>query len=416
MSYQELREQIESSVSIGNLIGTRANRAHCPFHNSSGLDLAIRHHSNQWRCFGACDTGQWRSIFDFQMEMTGCDFKEAMRQLADMGGIPLGNNKERVEILQGAQSFFRQELLQHPEAMAYLRRRGFSDAWMFQRQIGWCGETSIPPDMTTTQLEMVGLVRRYDWGARLYQRNRIIYPVVDRRNEIVNMQGRAFPNPDADDPKAPPKYLALPMEVDLKGRNIFDCLAGEDLCHRMRKDFAFMGEGWPDTETLLAWNLPAVGLFGHSGMERHAYRLGHLKQLFVVLDPDKASQNNIYPKLWQLACKMPQVEIRNIYLNTGGMDLNDWAMHGKPAGEALDPYKDEAKIDQLRDMVVTAKPLIQDLIDRWCDKLHNVQPVVQLIARSPDPDRWIFELSRKLNTDEHAIRLLLRVLALEPGF
>lgn len=413
MDLAELKAEIELAVPIGSLIGTRATRLQCPFHNSSDLDLAVKHHTNMWRCYGACDDGHWHSIFDWVMLSMGCEFKEALRILAEQAGIPLGANRERSRILKESLSYFKECLFSDREALDYLKRRGFGEYHLFQRQIGYAGSMGIPPDVSTTELEMVGLVRRTHLGVRPYFRNRIVYPIFDRKVELVQMQGRLYPEPNyLPNESKLPKYLGLSNEVDLKGRTIFDCLAGEDdLVRQAHRGFAFLTEGWPDAETLRAWGLPVGGLFGHSGLERHAFKLGHLQEVFVVLDPDKASQGNIYPALYRLALKIPHVIFKNIYLDTSGLDINDWAMQSKPTGELLDPYKDEHKIAQLRVMVTHAKPLVQDLIERWWDRPHLVQPLLLLIAKTQNNEKWIWELAQRMGESERAVKLLLRVLS-----
>lgn len=417
MDFEEIIAAIESNVSISSLIGTRSARIQCPFHNSASPDLAIKHHQNKWRCFGACDEGHWLGLTDWVMKTRGCGRSQAFKELAEMAGVQLGVNQDRVSILRRTQNHFNENLENYPEVMKYLKSRGFGEQWAFQRNIGYAGDGTIPDGLTMGQLESVGLVRRNQKGIQPFFRNRIVYPIYDNKSNLTQMQGRRFPELLEYDPMfTPPKYLGLPREVDLRDRSIFECLACEDIAlkpHGSNGSYAFLAEGWPDAETLNIWKLPTVGLFGHTGMERHSYKLKKLKYLFVVLDPDKASQENIYSKLYPLALRMPEVEIRNIYLDTNGMDTNAWAMSGKPQGELLDPVKDEAKIDQLRNMVDRSPNLVQELINQWGNNPHLIQPLALLVAVQPDREKWIWYLASKLEVSVESVNLLLKVLASE---
>lgn len=405
MSY-DVKDEIRSVVSIGVLAGSKMSRIRCPFHRSERLDMALYHDNDTWRCWGKCNT--WGDIFDWVELQEGVDFKEALRRLADMAGIPLQPSEERTEILTAATRFYHDQLVHHPDVVAYLHKRGFSDEHIFTRQLGYAHSTDFPTNVAIQKLERVGLIQRGMTGPYPWFRDRITYPVFDFKRNIIQIQGRQFPNDDAK-----PKYMALRDDVDLRGRSIYQCLGGEELLGDPTLTSVLLAEGWPDRETLAAWGIPAVNIFGHSGMEKHAHKFKHVKTIFTVLDPDAASQSGILDNLWALNIKVPFIEIKNILLDTGGMDLNDWAMSGKPRGQFLSPRHDEDKIEALRGMVKSARPLIEDLILHWGNKPHMLIPLVQLIARKPpaERDRWTNRLAGFLGEDRKSVDLLIRVHA-----
>lgn len=408
MSRDDLREEIEANVSIAMLAGTRSPRISCPFHGSADLDLKLYHDDNKWRCYGACDDGKPHNIFDWVMREQGIDFSEAFRFLADLAGVSLRPNTERVEILTGVQRYYHEQLLKRPDALAYLRRRGFGEELIFQRQMGYSAKDDMPdPDLISIRDQhKVGLVQAGDFGLYNWFRNQIVYPVYDKNYNQVQMQGRVFP-----DREGCPKYMALPTEVELKGTSIYQCLGGAEILRDMSVTSALMCEGFPDRETLTAWGIKAVNIFGHSGLYKHAGNLKDLKHLYVVLDPDKASQTRILPELYQLAMRMPHVEIRNVFLKTNGLDLNAWGMQGKPEGELLSPRADAVKIEQLRTWCRESNNLIEDLINAWAPRLNRLDMLALLIAKLPDPEPWIHMLSRITMEDQKSIRFLIKVLA-----
>lgn len=417
MDLKDLKAEIESAISISSLAGTRATRVQCPFHMSSAPDIALDHGANSWRCYGACDDGRWHSIYDWVMRRDGIDFSEALKSLAEDAGVSLSPNKERSEILSGAQSYYYEQLQKHPEVLDYLHRRGFSDELIYQRQIGYAPLDFFPTNVTLRQLYDVGLMKTGYYKPYPFFSNRIVYPIYDWDHNIIQMQGRLVGNPEEVEGRYMPKYLALSTEVELKGRSIYQCLGGEDILKREGLPYVFLCEGWPDRETLAAWRLNAVNLFGHSGMEKHANRLKRTKKVYVVLDPDEASQKRLLNGLYDLAIKIPEVDFYVIDLHpiTSGQDLNDWAMSGKQEGETLSPKHDERKIDQLRNACTQAVPLAQTLIDRWAKiHPHMIEPVARFVGKMADKERWVSELARALDQTPKSVEFLLNVLAPVP--
>jgi len=356
MSWAEAKAEILANVSLASIAGTRSSRMQCPFHHSDALDMQLFHEDNRWKCWGRCQASG--DIFDWYQLENGCDFKTSLKQLAEFAGISLMPSKERTEALMATQRFYHEELKNHPEVIAYLKRRGFSEELMFRRQIGYAPNKIWPDNVPVRALEQVGLIKPSGYGPWPWFRDMIVYPVYDKMCNQVQMQGRAFPHTEED---TGPKYLALGQDVEIPGRSIYQCLAGEEILRDKLTKWAFLCEGWPDRETLTAWSLPALGLFGNKGLEKHSHKLGHLEQLYVLLDPDEASQKKLLDQLYQLAMRIPTVDIRNIVM-PGDLDLNDWARQGRSAEEPLDPVRDEARIGELREWARNAKPLVEELI------------------------------------------------------
>ncbi len=407
MDFKEIKEEIEANVRVGTLAGSQSSRISCPFHKSADLDLALYHETNTWRCFGACDDGRVHNVFDWVMNIEGVPFAEAFKILADAAGISLKPNRERVEILSSAQGFYHEELMRNDEARAYLHRRGFSDEHLFRRQIGYASE-GFPDGISFDRLQKVGLLRP-GLTTRPFFRHRIVYPIYDRSQMQIQMQGRLFPFPQLDhEGKELPKYLGLKSDVELKGRSIWQCLAGEEILTSHSLQEVVLCEGWPDRETLDAWGIKAVSLFGHSGLSKHYHKFKTLQRVHLVLDPDGASQKNVLNELWQMGCRIPHVELFNVVLQTGGLDINDWAMSGKSEGETLSRTKDEAKIEMFQRMCKLAKPLPLTLIETWSNKPHLLQPLAQYIGRLPDPEPWVHALAKRVGETERTIRFFVK--------
>jgi DNA primase len=155
----EVREEIENTISIAQLAGTRSSRTQCPFHHSESLDMQLFHEDNTWRCWGKCDDGKRKSIFDWVMRRDGIDFKAALHQLADEAGVSFQASAERVAILSHMQRFYHRQLDIYPQARAYLHARGFSDEIIYRYQLGYAPAGMFPTDIEARKLHGVGLVK-----------------------------------------------------------------------------------------------------------------------------------------------------------------------------------------------------------------------------------------------------------------
>lgn len=411
--WKDLREDIESSVSIGMLARTSRTRIPCPFHNSVAPDLQILHHENKWRCWGKCAATHpgKRSIFDWVMLEQGVDFSGAFKILAEEAGISIMPNQERVRILSEAQDFYYTELQSHDKAKQYLTRRGFGEQLIFQRRLGFASADSMPT-LSIRDLDRVGLMVPGMYGPYLQFQDRLVYPVYDMRYNIVQMQGRLIAPAKNE---TTPKYKALPEEkVELRGRSIYQCLAGEELLKRTDVEDIVLCEGWPDRETLFAWGFNSVSLFGNKGMAKHAHKFKHVKRIHVVLDPDEASQNFILNELFALQCRAPQIEIRNVKLDTDGTDLNDWAISGN-VGKELNRFNQRDKVEQFQGMLDSSKPLVEELIDVWGNNRSYWQMLLSAISISSDVDKYVHAFARMVNETPATIRFAMSMVTGDEG-
>lgn len=221
-------EEIKSRIDIVDLIGDsvslrkagRTFKAPCPFHNERTPSFVVDPERQSWRCYGAC--GEGGDIFSFVMKQQNLGFRDALTQLAERANVPLApldkHAEERERVLDRLRSaneatvtFFRNQLLEAPgaeEARAYVERRGLNEEICETFGLGYA-----PPDRDALQSYLrargfsheeiveAGLAVAGDRDTMDRFRDRLIFPIRDRRARCIGFGGRAL----GDD--AGPKYL-----------------------------------------------------------------------------------------------------------------------------------------------------------------------------------------------------------------
>ena len=137
----------------------------CPFHDDHNPSLIVDPEKQLWSCLGACKgNGKGKSsgdVYAFLMQLENLSFKEAHVALG--GKLPEETpmdmkGKERVEILTRTVDLYHKSLLESPEAQAYLKGRGFTnaDTWRAFR-IGYAAGT-LAAKAESRRLKAVGLM------------------------------------------------------------------------------------------------------------------------------------------------------------------------------------------------------------------------------------------------------------------
>jgi hypothetical protein len=83
---EPLSKRIKDSVSVLDFVSRYVElspngRGYCPFHDDQHASFAVNAEGNYWSCFAGCGGG---SLIDFWMKYQNCDFKTAIRELANM--------------------------------------------------------------------------------------------------------------------------------------------------------------------------------------------------------------------------------------------------------------------------------------------------------------------------------------------
>ncbi len=272
----------------------------CPFHSEKTGSFSVAPDKGIYYCFG-CHKGG--GVINFIMEIEGLDYPDAVRFLAKRAGMEVPDDRayastykkqERLWALsRDAARFFHERLMAEcgGEARAYLVRRGVSRQTVTRFGLGfspdeWSALTDamVKKGYQKQELLDAGLAVKSQKGG-IYDlfRNRLMFPVIDVRGNVIGFGGRVM-----DD--STPKYLNSPETIIFnKRKNLFAL----NVAKKSRQGRIILVEGYMDAISLHQYGFDcAVASLGTSLTEEHANILAkYTSQLVLIYDGDEAGQN-----------------------------------------------------------------------------------------------------------------------------
>lgn len=234
---QQLLQQCDIEDVIASYVTLRSEgsrkKALCPFHSEKTPSFIVYPNTQSFYCFG-CGAGG--DVITFIRRIENLDYVEAVKLLAQRAGMTVpedaesdraGKLKVRIlEINREAARFFHQTL-KTPDGQPGLRylkgERKLSDHTIVKYGLGYARNSwdalyrhLRSKGYTVEELEAAKVISRGKNGHYYdFFRNRVIYPVIDLRGNVIAFGGRVL-----DDSK--PKYLNTPdTPVFKKSRNLF---------------------------------------------------------------------------------------------------------------------------------------------------------------------------------------------------
>ncbi len=222
----ELRLRLPLSEIVGKRMRlVRAGREYkgcCPFHKEKTPSFYVNDEKQFFHCFGC---GAHGDIIGFTMRHDNLSFPEAVESLAAQAGLQVPQDtpvererfdqeKRLLALLERATVFF-EEQLRAPtgrEALGYLKGRGLAEDAMRRFRLGYAPNDAQAlirkmqsEDFTLDEMLTVGLIKKAEDRPDHYSffRNRVMFPVGDRRGQTVAFGGRVMGDGE-------PKYLNSP--------------------------------------------------------------------------------------------------------------------------------------------------------------------------------------------------------------
>ena len=270
----------------------------CPFHGEKTASFSVAPDKGIYYCFG-CHKGG--GSINFVMEMEGLTYPDAVRALAQRCGMEVPEDdqyqsryrqQERLWALcKEAARYFHAQLYSEAGAqgLAYAQKRGMPKSALTTFGIGFAPDSwnGLVMEMkakgyTEQELKDAGLVS--EKGGRIYDRfrNRLMFPIIDVRGNIIGFGGRVM-----DD--STPKYLNSPETVIFnKRKNLFAL----NIARKSKLGYLILVEGYMDAIALHQYGFDcAVASLGTSLTEEHATLISrYVEQVVLIYDGDEAGQ------------------------------------------------------------------------------------------------------------------------------
>lgn len=334
----QIREKIDIVSFINEFVtlkkAGRNFKANCPFHTEKSPSFIVNPERQIWHCFGC---GKGGDVYSFLMEYERLEFPEALRILSKRTGIALperpgqivqSSKKEKIyQINHLAREFYHFVLTKHSageKARKYLEERGVTPKIIKTFMLGFAPGTGngltkylIEKKLFPLQdLIDAGLVVQYAERVRDFFRGRLIFPLVDHRDNVVGFSGRVL-----DKNATTAKYInTRETLVYHKGDHVFGLNITKDAIRKANQ--VIVCEGEFDVISCFHNGISnVVGVKGTALTENQVNLLArYASKITFCFDGDKAGQEAIKRSLLVVEKKglMPTViEI------TGGKDPDE---------------------------------------------------------------------------------------------
>lgn len=390
----------------------RAGRNHkglCPFHGEKTPSFSVSADRQFYHCFGCGAAG---NAIDFVMQTENLDFLDALESLAERYSVDISqfleqsnqrnydDKKVMYAIMKEAARLFFKQLAKHDEARGYLINRGLSEKIMRKFGIGFAPDSwdfllgaLKSAGYSEAQLLQCGLIVKNERG-RYYDRfrNRIIFPIFDRRGRVVAFGGRVM-----DD--SVPKYLNSPeTPIFFKSNVLYGLNFAQKSAKRSRR--VYLVEGYMDVIALQQHGYDhAVASLGTALTEHHIKQLDRLyDEVVFAYDMDNAGQKAIAGSLETFK----KTGLKVFIIDMGDAKDPDELLRSK-GRDALQKYVDDAM--NIVEFSIKRLATGYNLKDED-DKMRYLQSVYASLEQSASAvqqDLYIGRLAKELQLNKQAI-------------
>ena len=276
----------------------------CPFHGEKTASFSVAPDKGIYYCFG-CHKGG--SVINFEMEIEGLSYPDAVRALAKRVGMEVPEDEqyqsryrqqERLWALHKEAARFYHSQLYAPigaNALQYAAGRGMPKSILTKFGIGYAPDSWTAlvdwlrsKGYTDQELRDSGLVTVSRKNGNLFDRfrDRLMFPIIDVRGNVIGFGGRIMNNQD----KSTAKYLNSPETLIFnKRKNLFAL----NLAKKSKLGYMILVEGYMDAIALHQFGFDcAVASLGTALTEDGANLLSrYTEQVVLIYDGDEAGQN-----------------------------------------------------------------------------------------------------------------------------
>ncbi len=406
LSHDSTLEDIKDRIDIVDLISDYVHlkksgqnwKGLCPFHTEKTPSFMVSPAKQIFHCFG-CGSGG--DIFTFLTRYETLTFPEALSMLAKRAGVTLkvtqksaaqaGEKEVLLNIHKDAVDFFRQSLTKNNKAVAYLKDRGIDRKNIDTFGIGYAPKSwnellnylsrkGYKPEV----IKKSGLVVQGNKGNYDTFRDRIMFPILDLKGDVVAFGGRSIDGSE-------PKYLNSPeTPIFNKSRVLYGLSLAKDAIKK-NGNTLFM-EGYLDVIAAHMFGFSqAVAALGTALTPDHGRLIKRfVEEVILVFDSDQAGIKAAKRAAGVLLESGLEVKILSVPDNE---DPDSFLR--KNGKEAFDKLLKE--------------PLsIVDFFVKHGGKKHIVaDEIFEVVARIPNEilqEEYITMLSEKINVEEERVR------------
>ncbi|MFC0179696.1 DNA primase [Thorsellia kenyensis] len=281
----------------------------CPFHQEKTPSFSVSQSKQFFHCFGCGESG---NAIGFLMKYDRLDFVDAIEELASSQGLDVpyesSNGKNRLqrdtkvnlyELMDKISQFYQIQLT-YPTAEAantYLNNRGVSSEIIAKYQIGFASKNSLINRIKDRAeqfetLSLLGMLGQNE-DKKYYERfrDRIMFPIRDKRGRTIGFGGRVIEN-------ILPKYLNSPETVLFqKSKHLYGFYEAINSSPPPSK--IIIVEGYMDVVALAQFGvINSVATLGTATSKEHLQLLFRsVDTVICCYDGDKAGRDAAYRAL-----------------------------------------------------------------------------------------------------------------------
>ncbi len=280
----------------------------CPFHHEKSPSFHVSGEKQLFHCFGCGASG---NLIQFVMRTENLDFVETIKLLADKAGIVIPENggavsdaqhekkKQILEMNRISARFF-YDTLKNPsegrEAREYFSRRKISWDTVIMYGLGFSGKSKTAlteylktKGYTEEQSVEAGLAVVRDGRVVDKFRNRVMFPIIDVRGNVIGFGGRTMSDVKEINGYKIPKYLnSSETPAFDKGRNLFSL----NIAKNERAESLILCEGYMDVISVCQAGIKnIVATLGTAITENQAkLMLRYAGEILICYDMDEAGR------------------------------------------------------------------------------------------------------------------------------
>lgn len=377
----------------------------CPFHEESTPSFTVSPTRNSYHCFGC---GVHGDCFRFIVETENRSFPEAVRALAEAAGVAIPEEKPLTAAKQAERqekkdthrrlldlqdklcAYYTAQLFSDrgQPAQRYLAERGIERRTAEAFRIGYASGDKIPfhawveeHSVDREDLAALGVLLRPEegwsvgqrlWGGYLRFRERVMFPIIDLRGEVVGFSGRVLVND-----KKTAKYINSPeTPVFTKGDELYGAYTARTAARRAGR--VVLVEG--NIDVVMLWQAGLEGTVAPMGTaltEKQVRLVGRLAENVVcVMDGDAAGTKAAFASLEPFLAE--GISPRAVML---------------PEGDDPDSFVRREGIDAFTAEIEAAAPLLDLFIERVAHahppdlqgRVAALRAIAPALARLDDP-------------------------------